>query len=99
MYYYSVCGSMVLNGILGEELLEFSRGAQKLKGRLDDAVEHKGGVHEEAETYNLQPLEGLPAKTQRHDPDEQGSAGVDGGARRGAHGAGDGQTKEVEATA
>lgn len=81
---------MVLNGILGEELFEFARGAQKLKGRLDDAVEDKGGVDEEAETYNLQPLEAFPAKTKRDDPDEQGSAGVDGGARGGADGAGDG---------
>lgn len=44
---------MVLNGILGEELFEFARRTQKLKGRLDDAVEDKSGVHEEAETYNL----------------------------------------------
>ena len=51
--YESLCGSMMLNGILGEELLEFARGVQKLKGRLYDAVEHKGGVHEKGETYDL----------------------------------------------
>ena len=77
----------MLDRLLGEELLDFLAGAQEVEGRPDDAVEQEGEVDEQGEAGDLQPLEGLPAEPQRHDPDEQGPAGIDGRPRRRAHAA------------
>jgi hypothetical protein len=86
----------MLNRLFRQELLHLSH-AEELERRLNDAVEEEGEVHQESETDNLQPLERLPAEAERDHPDEQGTAGVDGGARRGADAAGDGEAEEVEA--
>lgn len=87
----------MLDGLLGEQLLDLLD-AEELQGRLDDAVEQEGEVDQEHEAHHLQPLEGLPAETKGHEPDEQGPARVDGRARGGADGAGDRDAEEVEAT-
>lgn len=89
----------MLDGLLGKKLLDFLIDLEELEGRLDNAIEKEGEVDEEAETDDLQPLERLPAEAERNDPDEKGTAGVDGGSRGGAHTTGDGDAKEVEATA
>jgi hypothetical protein len=47
----------------------------------------------------LQPLERLPAETQRHEPDEKRAARVDCGARRGGDLTRDGEAEEVETAA
>lgn len=90
--------SQVLDWLLGEELLDLVLGPEERERRLDEAVEQEGEVDEEHEPHDLEPLERLPAQAQGHDPDEEGAARVDGGARGGAHGAGDGEAKEVEPT-
>lgn len=93
----------MLDGFLGQQRL--SNGLvlfinlQRLEGRLDDAVEHKRRVHKDCEAEHLEPLEALPAKAERDDPDEEGSACVNGGSCGRADAAGDGQTEKVEATA
>lgn len=87
----------MLNGLLGQQLLRLFLDAQKLEGRLDDAVEQKGGIHQQGEADNLQPLERLPSEAERHNPDEERPARVNGGARGGTDGAGNGEPKEVEA--
>lgn len=70
----------MFDGVLGEQRLDVFPGTQKLKGRLNDAVEEKGEVHEQREARDLQPLESLPAEAERHNPDEERAACVDGGA-------------------
>ena len=52
--------------------------------RVDDLVEQRSAPDQQRETDDLQPLEGLPAETQRDEPDEERAAGVDCAARRGA---------------
>ena len=88
----------MLDRLLGQQLLDLLD-AEEGKGRLDDAVEQEGEVDEQHEAGDLQPLERLPAEAERDDPDEEGAARVDGGARRGADAARDGQAEEVEAAA
>lgn len=68
----------MLNGILGEQLLNFLIFTQELEGWLDNAVEDKGKVHQEGETQDLEPLECFPAQAQGDNPNEQGSACIDG---------------------
>jgi hypothetical protein len=87
----------MLNGILRQERLRPSLYA-RLERWPNEIVEQEGAVHKRRETCDLQPLECLPAKTERHDPDEQCAAGIDCGARCRRHGARDGKTEEVEAT-
>lgn len=70
---------------------------QRLQRRPHNVVEEERAVDEQREADDLQPLEGFPAQAQRDDPDEEGSAGVDCGARGGADGARDGEAEEVEA--
>lgn len=79
----------MLNRLLGKELLDLAD-AQKLKGRLHDAVEEEGKVDEQGKAEDLQPLKCLPAEAEGHHPDEEGAAGVDRRARGGAHAAGHG---------
>ena len=88
----------MLDGLLGQQLLDLLD-AEEGEGRLDDAVEQEGEVDKQHEAGDLQPLERLPAEAERDDPDEEGAARVDGGARRGADAARDGQAEEVEAAA
>lgn len=88
----------MLNRLLGKQLLDLFLGLEELERRLDDAVEQEGEVHQEHEAHHLEPLEGLPAEAQGHDPDEEGAAGVDGRAGGSAYGTGDGKAEEVEAS-
>ena len=70
----------MLNGLLRKELLDLFIGLQPFERRLDDAVEEESKVDKEHETDNLECLERLPAETERDDPDEEGTAGINGGA-------------------
>lgn len=63
----------------------------------NNVVEQHGAVDEQGEADDLQPFEGFPAEAQADDPDEQRAARVDGAARGGRDGAGDGEAEEVEA--
>ena len=87
---------MVLDGILRQQRLRLPFDT-RLEWRPDQVVEQKRSVYQESKTHNLQPLEGLPAKTKRHNPNEQCTARVDGGARRGGDGTSDRQSEKVEA--
>lgn len=69
---------------------------EPLERRPDHAVEDKGRVHEKGESHYLEPLEGLPAKEQRDDPDEERSARVDGRPRRGTDASRYREAKEVK---
>ena len=89
---------VMLDRLLGKQLLDLLD-AEEGKGRLDDAVEQESKVDEQHEAGDLQPLERLPAEAERDDPDEEGAARVDGGARRGADAARDREAEEVEAAA
>ena len=64
--------------------------------RVDDLVEQSSSPNEQRETDDLQPLEGLPAQSQRDEPDEERAAGVDCAAGGGADLTGDGEPEEVE---
>lgn len=68
---------VVLDGLLGKQLLDLLD-LEELKGRLDNAIEEEGEVNKQGKADNLQPLECLPAQAKGHDPDEQGTARVDG---------------------
>ena len=68
-----------------------------LHRRPDQIVEQERAVHKQRESKHLQPLEGLPAKTKRYNPNEEGSASIDGRAGRRRDGACHTQTEEVEA--
>lgn len=66
--------------------------------RPDDIIEEERAVDKQCKAGHLQPLEGLPAKAKRDDPDEKSTTCVDsctGGCRDGTS---DGETKEVKAT-
>ncbi len=88
----------MLDRLFREQLLNLLD-AQALERGLDDAVEEESEVDEQGEAEDLQPLESLPAEAERDDPDEEGAAGVDGGARGGGDAARDGEAEEVEAAA
>lgn len=62
----------------------------------DNAIEQERPVDEQREADNLQPFEGFPPETEGDDPDEEGTAGVDGGAGGRGDGARDGQAEEIE---
>ena len=93
----------VFDGPLGQELihtgpllpLPFQVG---LKRRAHDIVEEEGAINEHGKSEHLQPLESLPAQTKRDNPDEKGAASVYCRTCGGRDSAGDGETKEVEAT-
>ena len=90
----------MLDRLLGEEFLDLGFvGAEEGEGGADDAVEEEGEVDEEGEAGDLEPLEGLPAEPERHHPDEQGPARVDGRPRRRAHVTRHREPEEVEASA
>ena len=89
--------SVVLDGVLREQRLRLPLHAC-LQRRPDQVVEQERSVHQERKAQHLKPLERLPTKAQREDPDEERAAGVDGGARCGGDGASHRQTEEVEAT-
>lgn len=89
----------MLNRLLGQKLLRVLFRLQPPKRRVHDAVEQEGEVDEQCEAHDLQPLERLPPKPQRDDPDEECAARVDCGARRRTDGAGYGEAEEVEAAA
>jgi hypothetical protein len=65
--------------------------------RVDNLVEQRRAPDQERETDDLQPLEGLPAQTQRDEPDEQRAARVDCAAGCCGDLARDGEAEEVEA--
>ena len=88
---------MMLDRIFGQELLMRSLNA-RLERRAYKIVEYECAVHKQCETEDLQPFECLPAQTQRDDPDEERTAGIDGRARRSGDGASYGETEEVETT-
>lgn len=87
----------MLYGLFREELPDLLARLEKLERRLHDAVEEEGEVHQEGKAGDLQPLERLPLKTQRDDPNEEGPARVDGGSGRCADAPRHGQAEEVEA--
>ena|SRR5690349_12426568 len=86
----------MLNRLLRKQLLDLPD-TEELKRRLNNAVEEESEVNEQGEAYNLQPLERLPAETERNDPNEEGSACIDSRTRGGADTACHGQSEEVEA--
>ena len=88
---------VVLDRLLRQQLLNLLD-LEKLKGRLDNAVEEEGKVDEKDEAHHLQPLECLPAQTERDQPYEQGAAGIDGRASGGADRSCHRDAEEVEAT-
>jgi hypothetical protein len=69
-----------------------------LHWRPDQVIEQERSVDEQRKPEHLKPLECLPTKSKGHDPDEEGTTGVNGGTRRRGHGACDTETEEVEAT-
>lgn len=87
----------MLDRLLRQQLLELLLRLEEVEGRLDDAVEEEGEVDEQREAGDLQPLERLPPEAQRHDPDEQRPARVDGRPRRRADVARHREAEEVEA--
>lgn len=89
----------MLDRLLGEQLLDLIDGLEELEGRLDDAVEQEGKVHQQREAEDLEPLERLPTQAEGHDPDEKGPASVDSRARCSADLLGDVEAEEVESTA
>lgn len=86
----------MLDRLLRQQLLNRLSRLEELERRLDQAVEQESKVHQQGEADHLQPLERLPSKAERHDPNEQRTAGVNGRPRCRADGPGDGQAKEVE---
>lgn len=66
--------------------------------RLNDAIEQEGAINQQCEAHNLKPLECLPAKPKRHDPDEERTASVDRGSGSRAYSSGHRETEEVEST-
>lgn len=66
--------------------------------RLDDAIEQEGAINQQCEAYDLKPLKGLPAQPERHDPDEERTASVDGRSGSCAYSSGHRKTEEVEST-
>lgn len=90
--------SVVLHRVLRQERLWPPLHA-RLKRWPDQVVEQERAVYQQCETEHLEPLERLPSQTERHDPDEECTAGIDRRARCSRDSARDGQTKEVEATA
>lgn len=88
----------VLNRIMRQKGFGLLARAQELKRRLDDAVEKEGEVDEQGKAEDLQPLERLPAKAKRHNPDKECAASIDCRTGCGADTARDGEAKEVETT-
>ena len=88
----------MLDGFLREKLFDLLIWAEELQRGLYNAVEEESKVDKQRETHDLEPLEGFPAQTERDDPNEQGTAAIDSRAGCGANTAGDGETKEVEAS-
>lgn len=87
----------MLYRLLRQQLLDVLFGLEKLKRRRDNTVEEESEVNQQDKAQNLQPLERLPAKAERHNPNKERAAGVDGRAGRGADGARDRKPEEVEA--
>jgi hypothetical protein len=89
----------VLDGFLRQKLLNlFVWDLEEFERRLDNAIEQEGEVHKQSKADNLKPFEGLPAQSQRDNPDEQGSAGVDSGSGGSTDTSSDRQPKEIETT-
>ena len=88
---------IMFNWLFGQQLLHVLPWSEKGKRRLDDTVEEEGKVDQHGETNDLELLEGLPAQTERDDPDKQGPASIDGRAGGSAYTTGNGQAKKVEA--
>lgn len=89
---------VMLNWLLREKFLNLVH-LEKLERRLNNPVEQERKVDEQDKANNLQPLERLPAKTERDNPDEQGAASVDGRPRGSADAACNRYTEKVETTA
>lgn len=87
----------MFNGLLREKLLDFAARTQELERRLHNAVEQESEIYEQRKACYLQPLESLPAKAERDNPDEKGPACVDGGARGGTDATCNRKPEEVEA--
>lgn len=75
----------MLDRLLRQQLLDRLPRLEELERRLYQAVEQEGKVHQQGKSDYLQPLERLPAESERDDPDEQRTARVDGGPRRGTN--------------
>ncbi|KFY37967.1 hypothetical protein V494_04579 [Pseudogymnoascus sp. VKM F-4513 (FW-928)] len=74
--------------LLREQLLDRVVNHAAPQWGLHDAIEEEGSVDEETEASYLEQrrwAEALPAKAERDDPDEEGAACVDCGARGCAH--------------
>ena len=88
----------VFNGFFGQQLFDLTIvDPERLQRGLHDVVEDKSEVDQQGKAKDLEPLERFPAQAQRHDPDEESPAGVDGRSRGGAHATGHRETKKVEA--
>jgi hypothetical protein len=68
----------MLDGFLGEQCLDFLTRAHEGERRLHDAIEDEGEIDKQHEACNLEPLERLPTKAKRNNPDEKRTACVDG---------------------
>jgi hypothetical protein len=88
---------VVFDGVLWQQLLDLLH-LEKLKGRLNEAVEQEGEVYKQSKANHLEPLERLPAEAEGDDPDEEGAACVDGGAGCSTDATSDREAKEVEAS-
>lgn len=69
----------MLNRVLWQQRLRLPLHT-RLERRPDQVVEQERSVHKECKAQHLEPLESLPAQAERHNPDEECAARVDGGA-------------------
>lgn len=88
----------MLNGLFRQQRLRLPLNTA-LERRPDKVVEEEGSIHEQRKAKHLEPLERLPAKSKRDNPDKQGAGSINGRARGCRDGAGDAKAKEVETTA
>ena len=75
----------VLDWLLGKQDLALALASRQtsLEWRPNDIVEQESAVNEQREADDLEPLERLPAETQRDQPDKEGTGGVDCASRCG----------------
>ena len=87
----------MLNRFLRQKLLVIPDNAT-LKWWTDQSIEKEGSIDQQSETEDLQPLERFPSQEEGDDPDEQCSAGIDGGSGSSAHSSRNWEAEEVEST-
>lgn len=67
---------LVFDGFLRKQFLHFLVNTQTRQRRLYDPIEYKSRVNQHSKADDLEKLECLPTKTQRDNPDEERSAGI-----------------------